>query len=84
MEVYPCNEKWEAGFGIPPRRDHVQTRSIGPGIVGYGSAKSIIPQKFVAVRRKLVYKNQFNVSVDCKGFCLGRDRAKAFHFYRFG
>jgi len=31
-----------------------------------------------------VYKNQFNVSVDCKGFCLGRDRAKAFHFYRFG
>src|SRR6266481_4843093 len=35
-------------------------------------AKGIVPQKFVAVLRKLVYKTQFSVGADCRGFCLGR------------
>ncbi len=33
-------------------------------------------EKFVAVRRKLVYKTQFSVSADGKGFCLGRTGLK--------
>jgi len=76
MEVYPCNEKWEAGFPVPHRRAHVQARSIGPSILEYGFVKGIIPQKFVAVRLKLVYKTQFSVRAYCKAFRLGQTDLK--------
>src|SRR6266436_5579920 len=46
-------------------------------------AKDIVLEKFVAVRRKFVYKTQFNRCCRSLAVLRGPDLAKAFHFYRF-
>jgi hypothetical protein len=49
-----------------------------------GDMRDRLPQKSIAVRRKFVYKTQFNRCCRSLAILRRQDRAKAFHIYRFG
>src|ERR1700686_1847249 len=67
------------GLSIPRRLPDCLIRLIS----SVWFVKGIIPEKFVAVRRKFVYKTQFNRCCRSLAVLRRRDQAKAFTSYWF-